>query len=564
MSAGESAVEPSPWRRVGSIVGIVLLWIAVAIAITWPLVGSLRTHHLMSWWGVPFDLYQGAWAMAWQVDVLSGRVAAPLPDANIFAPVADALYYGQTGWGALPLFAPVYLSTADPTLAINLTFLLGLALTAVGLHLVVWRWTGSTVAGFVAGVTFITNPWVLRWFVVTAPQLAAMMWMPWLALLASTRPFRLRHVLALAALVTLQSLTDVVYVTSALVAALGAQGAMRIARRESRADGSRLLAGVVLGLLALCPFLLPYARIVEANPDLASQSAWKTSLGGAWPFVSTHPIYLAPVSLFVVLVGIVCRVVARRGWSRPWATAVTWTAVGALLSVPPIMVLGGWMVPAPMTWLQELVPATATIRAVGRLGVVGLIGVALVIGLAFEEAHRLLARRMGDRLVTGVVTGVAIALYVSTLAEQTLFEKPLPLPRSLFPAPAVPDAFARFLRATRGPVIQVPPGRDGGIRPQTQATAMYRSIGRWYPLMNGYASYYPRGFERRMRIARHLPHPKALAELVRSTGLGTIWVDGEALSPRDRRRWQQVNAGQGLIPVARHDQHVLYVVVPRR
>ena len=205
--------------------------------------------------------------MAWQTDVLFGGRHAVLAHANIFAPETAALFYGQTAWGALPLFAPIYLATRDPTLAINVTLLLGLALTAVGLHLVVWRWTDSFLAGGVAAATFVTNPWVSRWFVPTAPQLAALMWMPWIALLATVRPLRRWHMVLLAILVTLQALTDVVYVTPALFAVLGVQAALRVARPASRADGLRLGGALVLALLALCPFLALFVEVASKNPD---------------------------------------------------------------------------------------------------------------------------------------------------------------------------------------------------------------------------------------------------------------------------------------------------------
>ena len=97
---------------------------------------------------------------------------------------------------------------------------------------------------------------------------------------------------------------------------------------------------------------------------------------------------------------------------------------------------------------------------------------------------------------------------------------------------------------TGRPVLQLPIGRDG-IAPGAHAVAMYRSIGRWYPLVNGYASYWPKGFQRRMWIAQHLPDPKATAELVRSTGLGLIWVDLAQLPWADVRRWRRVTTGDG-------------------
>jgi hypothetical protein len=189
----------------------------------------------------------------------------------------------------------------------------------------------------------------------------------------------------------------------------------------------------------------------------------------------------------------------------------------------------------------------------------------LLAGLAFGEAQRVLAARVRNRTLLGAATGVVLVLYLVTLGATTLFDKPLPWPRALIPAPTVPPQFAPMLQMTGRPVLQLPVTRDG-ISPALQATAMYRSIGRWYPLVNGYASYWPPEFERRMRIARHLPDPKAIAELVRTTNLGAVWVDGGDLRWTDVRRWKQVKVGDGtgLIPVARKGDSVLYLVTTRR
>lgn len=57
-----------------------------------------------------------------------------------------------------------------------------------------------------------------------------------------------------------------------------------------------------------------------------------------------------------------------------------------------------------------------------------------------------------------------------------------------------------------------------------QAQAQYRSIFHWRPILNGYASYFPRGFAERMALGERLPDAHALAELRRQTGLTQILV----------------------------------------
>jgi len=94
--------------------------------------------------------------------------------ANIFHPSRMALYYDPTGTGALPLFAPVFraglsrrsfapvfLASGNATLALNTTFILGIALTAWTMALVVLRWTGSTGGVLLAAWVLLTNAWLM-------------------------------------------------------------------------------------------------------------------------------------------------------------------------------------------------------------------------------------------------------------------------------------------------------------------------------------------------------------------------------------------------------------------
>ncbi|HEV7734393.1 MAG TPA: hypothetical protein VGR62_19625 [Candidatus Binatia bacterium] len=567
--APKAQAPSSVMRRIDGVLGLLTLYLVVMAILTWPLVTSIGTHHLLSWWGTPFDLYQGAWAMAWQTDVLFHR-SAVMADANIYFPDHGALFFGQTGWGALPLFAPAYLLTRNPTYAINLTFLFGVALTACGIHLVVRRWTGSTIAGGVAAATFVTNPWMTTWFGPTAPQWAALMWLPWIALVASRRPMCVVDAVWLALLVALQMLTDPVYLLPGLLVPLGVHAVMRIARAETRADGLRMAAAMACAALLMIPFLLPYLRVSAANPDLAKQTNWADTFA-AIPLSSGHSMYVAPITALLLLVGIGC--VLFRGRREQgavpgaWATASVWALVGFLLALPPNLVIGGvggWRFPTPMGVLQALIPATATLRASSRLAVAGLIGLAMLSGLAFAAIHRLVVARIHDRQVLGVVTVALMALYLSTLVD-TSFGGDARWPRNLKEAPTIPPSFELFLRLPRRSLLQLPLGaRDG--TPAPHAVAMYRSIGRWYSLINGYASYWPKDFPSRMRLARHVPDPDATQELVRRAGLGFVWVDLPLFTRHERKRWDRLIArgGNGLMLVAKTQDSVLYLVAPTR
>jgi len=71
---------------------------------------------------------------------------------------------------------------------------------------------------------------------------------------------------------------------------------------------------------------------------------------------------------------------------------------------------------------------------------------------------------------------------------------------------------------------------------------MYRAIFHQRPLVNGYNGYWPSGYLDRVSLARKLPDPESLAELVRGTNLTHIVVHPRALAPVARQRWQKLPA----------------------
>src|SRR5262245_21750071 len=196
------------------------------------------------WWPLPLhlgdqlpyipqfecDRLYSTWALAWSSHAL-GTHPGRLADANIYVPARDALFYGPTSFGALVLFAPAYLLSGSPIVAINITFLAGIALTAWLLHLVVHRWARSHLAGMVAASTLLANVWLTRTFVPTTPHLAVLQYWPLIIAAAAAPVASLGATVTLWALALAQCLTDVVYVAPALLGPLALLGVVRLSRR---------------------------------------------------------------------------------------------------------------------------------------------------------------------------------------------------------------------------------------------------------------------------------------------------------------------------------------------
>jgi len=542
-----------PGRSGVRAIATLLGYVCAVVWLTWPLGAHLATDLPNTYPLARCDALFGGWALAWETHALTTD-AWRLFDANIFHPAKHTLAYGPLAFGGLPFFAPVFLTTGNPTLALNLTLLLGIALTATGLHRVTVRWTGLELAGFIAGWAFLCVRWTLYSSLPTVPYYAALQWLPWIVWLSASSLQGPTRVLGLAALVTFQGLTDAVYVAPATLAPLGVLAVIRLARPATRAAGIRLAAALGIALLALVPVYAAYLLVVAAEPNLLASTIWTASTASleriGIPSVAgmamvpqpapwhgaanAGPIGLPRAALALIVVGVALRI-ARRGGddrARPgWRMATLWAVVGLAISVPAIGNLGDAIVMPHFALAAHVAPRLLEIvRAPWRLGVAGLVGLALLAGLAMAEV----ARRAGrwSRLVGPVVAGLVVVLgYVEVRGYE-------PSPYQL--APAITDEDAQvieWLRAGSGPVLEVPVLQEG-TRPAPNSSAMYRSIFHWRPLLNGYSSYIPTGYAVRMAIANDLPDPAALATLRRETDLTTIVVHDAADLP-NRAAWQR-------------------------
>jgi hypothetical protein len=508
---------------------VALVYAAIAVWLTWPLGAHIATHLPKT--SMVFDTLHTAWVLSWETHSLT-TAPLSLPDANVYYPTPNALFYGQTAFGALPYFAPVLLASGNPALALNVMFLAGVVFTASALHLVVRRWTGSHLAGALAAWTFLTTRWVLWEVVPTAPQYALLHLFPLIVLAAAT-PAR-RFPLGLLALVVLQGLVDPVYLGAAMLLPLGVLAGARMARPQTRGAGIRLAGALALALLALSVAFATHLAVRADNPDLANQTLWTTPMAPIefpWGLVSCPAPTAAPTALLLLIVAGAISVAIARGAvpaRGAWAHATLWTAVGLVLSLKPASL-----------------PLLAILRVPARNGVAALIGIALLAGLAFAECVRRLDGR-GRALPAALAAAVAFAAYAEYRQGfvDPAFGRP-PLPEyaliSIEPlAPTVADALGR----AGGPLLEVPVG-EGQAAALLNARAMYRSIFHHRALVNGYAGYYPADFPRRMALAQRLPHPDAVRELAETTGLELVLVNLTELSPEARGVWAELAMAGG-------------------
>src|SRR5262249_2190757 len=118
---------------------IAIFYLLVVGWLTWPLGAQLRSALGAANDTTRYDALYATWALAHESWSLASA-PTELANGNIYHPAPHALFYGPTAFGALPLFAPVFLATDNPTLATNVLFLGAVALTGVTIHAVAARW----------------------------------------------------------------------------------------------------------------------------------------------------------------------------------------------------------------------------------------------------------------------------------------------------------------------------------------------------------------------------------------------------------------------------------------
>jgi hypothetical protein len=258
-AANEQGAAPrNPgWRPVAAWVLAAAFYVALTVALTWPLVTQLADV-------LPHDLGDpvlNAWIIWWNAH------AVPLTErwwnAPIFFPSNGALAFSETLLGLLPITAPIQWSGGSPITAYNVAFLLTFPLSALAAHALVLRLTGRHDAAVIAGLVYGFNPFRIAHF----PQIQVMTsyWMPLslLGLHAYATNGKARWLVIFGAAWLMQALSNGYYLLffPVLIGLWLAWFAL------SRAFARRLLvivAAWIVASLPLVPLLWGYRRIHAA------------------------------------------------------------------------------------------------------------------------------------------------------------------------------------------------------------------------------------------------------------------------------------------------------------
>jgi len=494
--------SPNPWRRPGLAICLLL-----AILHTWP----LALHPGRYSRNDNADTQLNEWIMAWVAHQLP-RDPRHLFEANIFHPAHDALAFSEPLIVPALAGAPLAWAGASPVLVYNIVLILGFALTAFAVCVLVEEWTGSLPAGLAAGSVFAFNAHTLE----RLPHMQGIH--------IYTLPLAL---LAIDRLVVRATWPSAALLTAAMVAAAYTSGylvvfatvmlaiAVLVRAREWARQGRRFLlhlgAAALVAAIAMLPVYLPYARVARDQHMVRTLDAVKDYSATPAGYLATEArlhfsawsrrFFQDPVNSFfpgfaiIALAGIGVVPALRR---RPApgdplrARVLMLIAIGLagfILSLGTATPLYGW--------LFEIFPPMQGLRAAARFGnlfllavsVLGGIGLAAVLppkgGSHKSGSHRSASRGFRLQAEAG---GLAIGLVVLVNVEA------LRAPFTYQPFTGIPAIYT-LLRDEPGPVVVAEQPFFPRWAIFENGPYVLASTAHWRPLMNGYSGYTPATYQ---------------------------------------------------------------------
>jgi hypothetical protein len=484
---------------------LLCLFVVLAILHTWPLAsapGRLGRNGQA-------DTQLNAWTMAW---VAHQVVHDPIHlfDANIFYPERHTLAFSEHLFVQSIMGAPVRWAGGSAILAYNLVFIAGLALTGWAMAFVVGQWTGSWIAGILAGSLMAFNSLTLTRF--PHIQMQHLEFLP-LALLALDRLLaspRLAQAMQLAIWYTLQALTSLyllVFTTVVLVASVAARPREWLGERSRRVLPLAALSGVVPSLLLL-PFLMPYLQarreqvmFVRELPEIAKFSAELTdylAAGGNIHNSTWSGKYWQGDGLFPGAVGLALTVLGIASGAamtdRRARMALVFGIVCFCLSFGPAFPLYGY--------LYDAFPAMAAVRGAARFGQMVLAAVAILAGFGLVA----LQRRLPKAWALPVAMALVVAVNLEALRAPIDFGQDQEFQ-------GVPKIFEALNTPDRDVVVIFPFYPQGTIF--MNARYMLVSTAFWKPMLNGYSGYMPMSYIEHTQNLDNFPDERSLQYLKR-------------------------------------------------
>jgi len=243
---------------------VILLFIFITIAFTWPLVLHLHNGVI----GGEYDPLLNSWIISWDAQTIFSQ-PTNLFQGNIYYPSRDVLAYSEHLFTMGVLAAPVYYATHNPILAYNLLILFAFVFSAFGCYLLVKELTGSRWGGLIAGVFFAFCPFKMSALphihVLFSPFLPFVL----LYLYRYLRKGRKWDLVWFGLLFLAQSLASWHYLAYCVIAVglLWIWFAASSRKKENWLRLALVVMALILVAAVIVPFALPYFRVRHRLPD---------------------------------------------------------------------------------------------------------------------------------------------------------------------------------------------------------------------------------------------------------------------------------------------------------
>jgi hypothetical protein len=520
--------------RSDRLAGAAVLLAYAALAVLWAAPSSLSPADTIPDYGDPLHL---SWVMAWDVHALL-RAPWALFDSNSFHPYPRSLAFGDHLLPEAVLAAPVQLLTGNAVLASNAVLLAGLTLSAFAMFLLVRDATGSAEAGFVAGLVYTFNGYMLG--EVLRVHVLHVQWWP-VALLAlqglvaSGQP---RAAWALVGSLALQALSGTYYlVYTAMMAPVWLVGAYVLARRRPTSAELRHLAGAAVvataaGLLLLWPYAVQlrtygFQKSLGPSDDVLDYVLphgswlWGTWTGPRQWQESPHFLGFAALGLAgIAVVALAARRLEPSARRLAVLALVTGTGAAALSFGPVVHVAGTPIARGPYDLLQTYVPLARGMASPQRLGVMVLLGTAILAGIGLAAV----LQRLSERWRLAAVAALALLVPLEHWR----------LPHTGVAVPAgstVPEVYRWLASESREPLVELP--LYPNVSRRYWAVYLYFSTYHWRPIPIGRTSFYPPAHDLLAWYLRGFPDDSSIVLLER-LGIRTVVVHPRVWDPGER------------------------------
>lgn len=473
-----------------------LLFAALAVAFTWPLVLNLDRAV-----AEPGDAYLTIWILDWDWYATLHQPLA-LYHANMLHPARYSLAMSENLYGVALFLFPLRALGAGPITAHSIAFLLGLAFAGFGAYLLGWRLTRSFFAGVAAGIFF-----AFAHIAFTHLQFVWSGWMPLMlvALLDYAERPGWKRAAVFAAFFAMNGLANIHYL-------LFGSFAIAVTAALIVRSWRKLAIATAIAFVLLAPFLYPYAAVAKLYglERTAAESAGYSATPSDWIHSDAKEPerHVAP-GLVAVLLALFA--IASRAWAKI-ALAAIWIAIGFAGSLGMNFEFHRFLFGA--------VPGFRAIRVPARWAIIAYIGIAILIALTTA----MIARR--SRWLA-IVVPVAIAI--------AIWRAPI---RWYMTIPQAPEVY-RWIASTPGTIAELPMGTYDEYEYYLRSTVHHR------PSVNGNV-----GTPVRLRLADQwavTPIPDEFLDALSQAGVAHVIVHAGVLGERSPvvREWLQRELDRG-------------------